>query len=140
MVICGQNICYHVAIFHDSNKFYMQHDHVLKKLNFDLLTLGSGEGVCGQNICHHYFSTLRDSNKFDMRDWRRETGESPPVKYFTDRSKAVFLCFFTVLCLLCLCARLFICALWSPAWKGLTSLLSFVMYNLICNMTILRKS
>ena len=35
--------------------------------------------------------------------------------------------FFSVLCLLCLCARLFICALWSPAGKGLTSLLSFVV-------------
>ena len=34
--------------------------------------------------------------------------------------------FFSVLCLLCLCARLFICALWSPAGKGLTSWLSFV--------------
>ena len=28
--------------------------------------------------------------------------------------------FFTVLCLPCLCARLFICPLWSPAGKGLT--------------------
>ena len=31
------------------------------------------------------------------------------------------LCFCSVLCLLYLCARLFICALWSPAGKGLTS-------------------
>ena len=31
------------------------------------------------------------------------------------------LSFFSVLCLLCLCVRLFICALWTPAWKGLTS-------------------
>ena len=37
----------------------MQHDHVPKKLNFDLLTptAGSGGGgsggVCGQNICYH---------------------------------------------------------------------------------------
>ena len=37
--------------------------------------------------------------------------------------------FFSVLCLLSLCARLFICALWSPAGKGLTSLLSFVVSN-----------
>ena len=37
------------------------------------------------------------------------------------------LCFCSVLCLLCLCARLFICALWSPAWKGLTFWLSFVV-------------
>ena len=37
------------------------------------------------------------------------------------------LCFCSVLCLLCLCSRLFICALWSPAGKGLTSWLSFVV-------------
>ena len=39
------------------------------------------------------------------------------------------LCFFSVLCLLCLCARLFVCALWSPAGKGLTCWLSFVVSN-----------
>ena len=36
-------------------------------------------------------------------------------------------CFCSVSCLLCLCARLFICALGSPAGKGLTSWLSFVV-------------
>ena len=36
---------------------------------------------------------------------------------------------FSVLCLSCLCARLFICAFWSPAGKGLTSWLSFVVSN-----------
>ena len=36
---------------------------------------------------------------------------------------------FSVLRLLCLCARLFICALWPPAGKGLTSWLSFVVSN-----------
>ena len=35
------------------------------------------------------------------------------------------LCFCSVLCLLCLCARLSICALWLPAGKELTSWLSF---------------
>ena len=53
------------------------------------------------------------------------------VKYFTDRSKAVLLLWifyvFSVLCVLCLCAHLFICALWSR--KGLTSGLSFVVSN-----------
>ena len=39
--------------------------------------------------------------------------------------------FFSVLCLLCLCTRLFICALWSPAGKGLTSWLSFVVSNYV---------
>ena len=38
-----------------------------------------------------------------------------------------FLCFCSVSCLRCLCVRLFICALWSPAGKGLTSWLSFVV-------------
>ena len=36
---------------------------------------------------------------------------------------------FSVLCLLYLCTCLFICALWSPAGKGLTSWLSFVVSN-----------
>ena len=36
---------------------------------------------------------------------------------------------FYFLCLLCLCVRLFICALWSPAAKWLTSWLSFVVSN-----------
>ena len=37
------------------------------------------------------------------------------------------LCFCSVLCLLCLCAHLFIYALWPPAGKELTSWLSFVV-------------
>ena len=40
------------------------------------------------------------------------------------------------LCFLCLVfvmlSRLFISALWSPAEKGLTSLLSFMMFNCVC--------
>ena len=53
------------------------------------------------------------------------------LNIFTDRSKAIFLLWiiyvFSVLCLLCLCACQYICALWSPAGKGLTSRLSFVV-------------
>ena len=61
--------------------------------------------------------------------WRRWTGLGPPVGNFTGRSGAVLRLwsFCSVLCLLCLCARLFVCALWSPAGKGLTSWLSFVV-------------
>ena len=44
--------------------------------------------------------------------------------------------FCSVLCLLCLCARLFICALWSPAGKGLTSWLSFVVSTVSCHFPI----
>ena len=69
----------------------------------------------------------------NLPGWCRETGFSPPVKLFTDRSKAVLLLWifyvFSVLCLLCLCVGLFICALWSPAGKGLTSWLKFVVSN-----------
>ena len=39
------------------------------------------------------------------------------------------LCCFCLVVLLCFHARLFIGALWSPAGKGLTSWLSFVMSN-----------
>ena len=39
------------------------------------------------------------------------------------------LCLLSVLCLLCLCAPLFTCALSSPAGKKLTSWLSFVLSN-----------
>ena len=42
------------------------------------------------------------------------------------------LCFCSVLCLLCP----FICALWSPAGKGLTSWLSFVVFNWFCHFPI----
>ena len=68
-----------------------------------------------------------------MRLARRKTGLSPPVKYFTDRSKAVlllsifFFYVFSVLHLLCICARLIMCALWSSAGKELIAWLSFVV-------------
>ena len=70
---------------------------------------------------------------------RRKTGLSPPVKYFTDRSKAVLLLWifyvFSVLRLLCLCARLFIFAFGPPAGKGLTfrlwSYCEFVTFPLV---------
>ena len=73
---------------------------------------------------------MRDHSKMELS----YTGLSPPVKYFTDRSKVVlllwiFYVFFSVLCMLCLCECLFIWALGSPAGKGLASWLSFVVSN-----------
>ena len=72
---------------------------------------------------------MRDPSKMELS----YTGLSPPVKYFTDRSKVLLLlwiCYvFSLLCVLCLCERLFICALWSPSGKGLISWLSFVVSN-----------
>ena len=62
-----------------------------------------------------------------------QTSLSPPVKHFTDRFQGdtyfVDILWFSVLCLICLCMRLFICAFWPPAGKGLTSWLSFVVSN-----------
>ena len=66
MGVCEQNICFHFATFCASNKFDMQHDHVLKKWKFYLLTLRSGVGVCEQNSCYHV-ATFCDSNIFDMQ-------------------------------------------------------------------------
>ena len=60
-------------------------------------------------------------------------GLSPPVKYFTGRSKAVLLLWIiyvnSVLFVLCFRAHLFIDDLWSTAGKGLTSWPSFVISN-----------
>ena len=69
--------------------------------------------------------------------WSLETGFSFPVKYFYwpfqgGTSFVDHLCL-SVLYLLCPCARLFICALWSPAGKWLTAWLSFVVSN--CNFS-----
>ena len=65
-----------------------------------------------------------------VRMARRKTGLNPPLKYFTVRSFVDILCgVFSVLRLLCLYARLCICALRSPAGKGLTSWISFVVSN-----------
>ena len=53
---------------------------------------------------------------------------SPPVNFFTDRSKAVLLLWIIhviyIVFLFCFCARM-----WSPAGKGLTSWLLFVVSN-----------
>ena len=50
--VCGLNICFQVGCcICDSIYFDMQHDRVLKKLNFDLLTPSPGSlWVCGQNL------------------------------------------------------------------------------------------
>ena len=50
--IFATTLLYYVISFYE----FLQHDHNLIKLNFDLLTssLGCGDsGVCGQNICFH---------------------------------------------------------------------------------------
>ena len=56
------------------------------------------------------------------RGWRRETGLIPPVKYFTDRSKAVlllwiFYIFFCLVFAMPLCASVYMCLV-VTCWKG----------------------
>ena len=46
---------------------------------------------------------------------------------FQGGTSFVDLLYFSVLCMLCLCTHLFICALWSPAGKGLISWLTLVV-------------
>ena len=53
---------------------------------------------------------------------RRETGLSPPVKYFTDRSKAVlllwiFMFFFCLVVAMPLCASVYMCLV-VTCWEG----------------------
>ena len=47
----------------------MQHDHVMIKLNFDLLTprVVCVRGVCWQNVCYHVASFRDSIFKFDMQ-------------------------------------------------------------------------
>ena len=63
---------------------------------------------------------MNHQNRITTSEWtvaEATGGKNIYVSSFLD-----VLWFFSVLCLLCLCARLFnICALWSPSGKGLTS-------------------
>ena len=71
------------------------------------------------------FVSLTNSKFFSgLKKWGHSASH-----YYCDTSFVDLLCFFSVLCLLCLCARVFICALWPPAGQGLTSWLSFVVSN-----------
>ena len=56
----------HYCIFCDSNKFDMQHDHVLKEMNFDRLTPTVRGGLQGKIFANHV-ATFRDSNKFSLK-------------------------------------------------------------------------
>ena len=71
MGVCRHNVCYHVAAYVILFKFDMQHDHVLKKLNFNILpqsSTGSLEDrlVCWQKSWYHG-AAFHDSIQFDMQ-------------------------------------------------------------------------
>ena len=59
-------------------------------------------------------STTRSTSELRVRLARRKTGLSPPVKYFTDRSKAallllIFYVFFCIAFAIPLCASVYMC-------------------------------
>ena len=91
-------------------------------LYLDLYVLGDDAfiswGLSCKSNTYESWSTSELRLRLAPLNWLK-----PSRKYFTDRSKAVllmwiFYIFFSVLCLLCLCARLFICALCHLLGKG----------------------
>ena len=53
--VCRQKNCYNIATFRDSNKsdkFDMQHDHVLNRLIFDLLAPSPGCKIFATMLLH----------------------------------------------------------------------------------------
>ena len=68
-------------------------------------------------------------------DWRRRLRrwvfEGSPRRYFFCGSFMFLLCLVFAM----FCARLFICASWSPAGKGLTSWLSFVVSSVSLSLS-----
>ena len=71
------------------------------------------------------------TEKLRWEDTNHGSRFPPKLRFQGGTSFVDLLCFCSVLCLLCLCARLFICALWSPAGKGLTFWLSFVVSDYV---------
>ena len=72
------------------------------------------------------WSTLESRVRLAPQNWFKPSSKIFYWPFQGGSSFVDLLCFCSVFCLLCLCACLFICALWSPTGKGLTSWLSFV--------------
>ena len=73
------------------------------------------------------------TSELRVRLARRETGLSPPVKYFywQFQGSASFVDHLCYLCLVFVMLLHLFAALWSPEGKGLTSWLLFVMFNCV---------
>ena len=76
---------------------------VLSCLVLVALWLPAGKGLTPWVSCFATFPIVSWSTSELRRGWRRETGLSPPVKYFTDRSKAVLLLWIFYVFLSCVC-------------------------------------
>ena len=83
--------------------------------------------VAAPNI---YVSWSTSELRVGLAPWNRFKPSSEIFYWpFQGGTSFVNILCFSVLCLQCICARLFICTLWSPAGKGLPSWLSFVASN-----------
>ena len=92
---------------------------LLTEHHFEFLSIKGGcTGLWESYTCQH--ATLLEISYISGLIFRHDCSKAVLLLW-------IFYVFFSVLCLLCLCVRLFICALWSPAGKGLTSWLSFVV-------------
>ena len=103
--------------------------HLWKRLRYKL-PLEVSITISSQEVL---FYTILKTMISMKRGWHRETGLSPQAGYFLTVPRSTS--FVDSLCYFCLVfvmlSRLFIVALWSPAWKGLTSWLLFVMFNCV---------
>ena len=128
------------------SKFYHRHSELIVKYNIGLKTLlqqGISEPIFYGDLVYKFKRTVGKPNFSDQfkkivkryirvgynLDIMRQSAclVLNPITVQGGTSFVDLFCFCSVLCLLCLCARLFKCALWSPAGKGLTSWLSFVV-------------
>ena len=85
--------------------------------------LSGSSSWCHRVVCGLWYFLIILNYYF----WHCETSLSPPVTYLLKVPRQYF--FVVLLYFFCLCALSFICALWSPAGRGLTSWLSFVVSN-----------
>ena len=72
-----------------------------------------------------------ENKKFECLSYQKKTLEDVPRRYFFCGSFMFLFCLVFAM----FCARLFICASWSPAGKGLTSWLSFVVSSVSLSLS-----
>ena len=83
--------------------------------------------LCFVTFPNMSWSTSELRARFASWNWLKQSSE---ISYWLFQGGTSFVDhFFSVLCVLCICVRLFIFALWSPAVKWLTAWLSYMVSN-----------
>ena len=95
-----------------------------KRFKENAVFCGKGSWFCSRLICKKAYRIGQVLiEKYGLKTLFERGSEKRVLKAFQQLLHKIHLC------LLYLCTCLYICALWSPAGKVLTSLLSFVVYN-----------